>query len=148
VISDAQAQQYLNQGLRFYSIAPADHATYRDNSPLWKVTSSDGAKQKTDYRSHEYIGVHKPNEATKQTEQTEPPTFAGFAGYPTPTARDWKGPSGRAVKGEALDLPAVCAMVEGADGGQLNPSHVRWMMGFPKGWDEAGIAAFGKQMER
>ena len=63
-VSDAQAQQYVGKGLRFYSVAPSDHADYRDNSPAWKRTSSDSRRKKTGYRSHEYVG-NAPNAPTR-----------------------------------------------------------------------------------
>jgi hypothetical protein len=37
---------------------------------------------------------------------------AKLAGYPTPTARDWKGPQGRAKKNKTFDLPAVAMMFD------------------------------------
>jgi len=49
--------------------------------------------------------------------------------WPTPTARDWKGPSGRALKGEAKDLPSEA-------GGSLNPEWVEWLMGYPVGYTD------------
>ena len=49
--------------------------------------------------------------------------------WPTPTARDWKGPSGRALKGEAKDLPSEA-------GGSLNPQFVEWLMGYPVGYTD------------
>ena len=49
--------------------------------------------------------------------------------WPTPTARDWKGPSGRALKGEAKDLPSEA-------GGSLNPNWVEWLMGYPVGYTD------------
>jgi hypothetical protein len=58
VASDAQAQQYGAKGLRFYSVAPTDHVLYRDKEGSgWKATSKDRERQKTGYRSHEYVGV-------------------------------------------------------------------------------------------
>ena len=49
--------------------------------------------------------------------------------WPTPTARDWKGASGRALKGEAKDLPSEA-------GGSLNPQWVEWLMGYPVGYTD------------
>jgi hypothetical protein len=50
----------------------------------------------------------------------------------TPQARDWKGPSGRAYKGEAKDQPSQTQQA-----GQLNPSWVEWLMGWPIGWTDS-----------
>ena len=49
--------------------------------------------------------------------------------WPTPQARDYKGPSGRSLKGTEKDLPM-------AVGGSLNPMWVEWLMGFPLGWTD------------
>lgn len=58
--------------------------------------------------------------------------------WPTPTARDWKGartPEKLAEKGRNAtnSLPdAVRAEITG----QLNPTWVEWLMGFPLGWTD------------
>ena len=49
--------------------------------------------------------------------------------WPTPQARDYKGPSGRSLKGTEMDLPM-------AVGGKLSPMWVEWLMGFPAGWTD------------
>jgi len=49
----------------------------------------------------------------------------------TPQSRDWKGPCGRAYKGEAKDLPSQTQQA-----GQLNPSWVEWLMGWPIEWTD------------
>jgi hypothetical protein len=83
--------------------------------------------------------------------------------WPTPQARDYKGPSGRSMKGEENDLPnqvkfatpksrdwkgqsqrgihaqgyALPNMDRGDGqpiGGQLNPQFVAWLMGWPLNW--------------
>jgi hypothetical protein len=91
--------------------------------------------------------------------------------WSTPQARDWKGESGRSIKGTELDLPMQVkksrewatprsgirsthmtydrgkhnleeqtgASVKG--GGQLNPSWVEWLMGFPIGWTALNASA-------
>lgn len=48
--------------------------------------------------------------------------------WPTPTARDWKGP------GFSGQLPNEA-------GGHLNPMWVEWLMGFPLGWTDLGDSA-------
>jgi hypothetical protein len=93
--------------------------------------------------------------------------------WPTPQARDWKGPSGISLKGTENDLPnavrsyptptsndhkgagyqkgkngarffTLPGAAREADGmaydtsssGQLNPTWVEWLMGFPLGWTD------------
>jgi hypothetical protein len=59
--------------------------------------------------------------------------------WPTPQARDWKGPQGRWKKLGALDLPAAASLVVGAEKGmKLNPAFSLWLMGLPPAWDECG----------
>lgn len=71
-VADAEAQQYVQQGLRFYSVAPSDHALYRDNEGSgWKRTSSDRGKQKTGYRSHEYVGAVSGGGADARADATK-----------------------------------------------------------------------------
>jgi DNA (cytosine-5)-methyltransferase 1 len=72
---------------------------------------------------------------------------------PTPSARDWKGGSGTIVEQEGkyyrisnttgtkwgARLDAVAdhqSKQSGKSGGQLNPTWVEWLMGYPKGWTE------------
>ena len=51
--------------------------------------------------------------------------------WPTPQARDYKGSSGRSLKGTETDLPTAVG-----SGGKLNPTWVEWLMGFPLGWTD------------
>lgn len=58
----------------------------------------------------------------------------GHAGLlPIPTARDWKGPQGRAYQGKVDDLGGIIRFRHGMSG-QLNPRFVAEMMGFPPDW--------------
>lgn len=50
--------------------------------------------------------------------------------FPTPQGRDWKGKSQRGNYDRAKDC------LPNAVGGQLNPTWVEWLMGFPIGWTE------------
>jgi hypothetical protein len=54
-------------------------------------------------------------------------TVVGRRLWPTPVARDWKGPG---LRGQ---LPTELAKEES---GQLNPTWVEWLMGFPLGWTD------------
>lgn len=53
-----------------------------------------------------------------------------------PQARDYKGPQGRAYKGESLDLPGEVEM----KGMKLNSAWVSRMMGYPDSWMDDGEA--------
>jgi site-specific DNA-cytosine methylase len=55
----------------------------------------------------------------------------GWSKFPTPNATDWKGPSTRS-KGK--ERPASDDDLPTRVGGQLNPTWVEWLMGFPIGW--------------
>lgn len=52
--------------------------------------------------------------------------------WSTPQSRDWKGPSGRSMRGEENDLPNQ--VKQSAATGQLNPDWTEWLMGWPIGW--------------
>lgn len=71
---------------------------------------------------------------------------AGLAGWPSPKASNTTGPGIRGEGGANLQtVVMLCpdssktssgSPAETASSGQLNPSHSRWLMGFPKVWDE------------
>lgn len=65
------------------------------------------------------------------------PSLANLAAkFPTPKSRDWKGQSQRVIHGP-MDSLANLDRGDGAPiGGQLNPSWVEWLMGWPIGWTD------------
>lgn len=93
---------------------------------------------------------------------------------PTPQSRDWKGPQGRAYKGECYDLPSYFAMLPtprsrdwkgqtqrgtsasgdglcnalDCTGSQLMPEFVEWMMGFEEGYTDVVNPDTGKPIGR
>lgn len=56
---------------------------------------------------------------------------------PTPNARDWRSGKGRQENGHSPQLPEVL-------GGQLNPTWVEWLMGWPLGWTDLKPLAMDK----
>jgi len=65
-------------------------------------------------------------------DQANPSTNGKSQGsWSTPQARDWKGPEGRAYKGQTKDLPSQTEAQ-----GKLNPDWVESLMGLPTGWTD------------
>jgi len=65
--------------------------------------------------------------------------------FPTPTARDWKGgyttkaltrKDGKSRATDSLENIAMGGLGTEQYSGQLNPTWVEWLMGFPTGWTD------------
>ena len=64
---------------------------------------------------------------------------------PTPNARDWKDGK-TAGNRKSPGLGVVAHQLETESGGQLNPTWVEWLMGWPLGWSELKPLATGKSL--
>lgn len=60
--------------------------------------------------------------------------------WPTAQARDWKGSSGRSLKGKEIDLPTAIKTASIKTSDQLNPAWVEILMGFPIGFTDVDVA--------
>lgn len=64
------------------------------------------------------------------------------AGYPTPTARDWRS-GGASPATMARNSRPLSEHVTGWQPGGLNPAWVEWLMGWPLGWTDPTPGACG-----
>ena len=67
--------------------------------------------------------------------------------WPTPTARDYKGPCWNTPARDCLDHAVERGETKNKtfpkppeDGGRLNPAWVEWLMGYPPGWTDLGAS--------
>jgi len=65
--------------------------------------------------------------------------ISNMQNWPTPVTRDYKDTGTKESMTRALnkrDSPGLALMVGAATGGQLNPTWVEWLMGWPLGWTD------------
>jgi len=66
--------------------------------------------------------------------------------WPTPASRDYRSPSLKVGTPEYFRAPTAGIPLPEAIGGQLNPTWVEWLMGYPLGW--TACAAWGTRSSR
>ena len=108
-------------------------------------TSEKGSSSWPTPRTADWKGATKPSPTTKRRVEE------GIANlpealqehrrtWPTPRASEWKGtgPLGSKSHGHRLKKKYLDATVQEAEQitGQLNPTWVEWLMGFPSGWTD------------
>jgi hypothetical protein len=107
-----------------------------DSVKMWPTPTASGARSKGSIRQMRqkvYLGEVTREEAEAMIGGSlEPARMKKM--FPTVQARDWKGASGRSMKGMERDLPKPVS--EQGVSGQLNPTWVEWLMGYPEGWTE------------
>lgn len=121
--------------------------TRRDGESLRKVTRGKGSAERGQAWSDPLAVQVAKAEAGRFPTPTVSMTSMGdmeqarghrkAGGYPrmtpTPSANDWKGSSKPGQRRGQLTDPAL-GVIEA--GGQLNPTWVEWLMGFPLGWTD------------
>jgi len=104
-------------------------ATARDWKGCGNATTRKDGKHRMD-NLEAVIRYGQPDQANLST------TGKSQGSWSTPQARDWKGPEGRAYKGQTKDLPSQTEAQ-----GKLNPDWVEQLMGLPVGWTDLGYWA-------
>jgi hypothetical protein len=66
--------------------------------------------------------------------------------WPTPASRDFRSPSLKVGQPEYFRAPTAGIPLPEAIGGQLNPTWVEWLMGYPLGW--TALKAWGTRSSR
>ncbi len=118
------------------------------NGTRWGATLETAVQRWPTPRAADYKGVQKPSPSTKRRVEEGRANLPealqeSRLPWPTPAARDYKGQNSVTTMTRKLEegkraqqgqLPNVVAMK--GDIGQLNPTWVEWLMGFPSGWTD------------
>ena len=101
---------------------PLTSATESSSSVIWPTPKS--SPSGPDYARTNRKGSGGDDLATAVARQI----------FPTPKSRDWKGQSQRGIHRQGDALPNLDRGDGTVIGGQLNPTWVEWLMGFPLEW--------------
>ena len=91
-------------------------------------------------------GVNPDGSVRKRDDQLARRVFAAEEKklWPTPCAGDFRGPNRNPGRSGQKIMPASEHSLPTKVGGQLNPSWVEWLMGWPIGWTDSNVSATDK----
>jgi hypothetical protein len=141
-----------------YPLLPLVHLTDVTGSFLWPTPNASKAGNDTTLTTSG-DGRTKPNKLGWAVALWPTPTVHGMEGrntkyaqggtpltaavrmaeqglWPTPTARDWRSGKASSATHERNSRPLNEVAAQGQASGQLNPTWVEWLMGFPEGWTD------------
>jgi hypothetical protein len=123
-------KQGLMRSGRLYPLPTSEHRTSESESSLWHIP--------TPTQADAVMGDCPPRKAASEPNQgMHAVGLRDWIRWPTATSRDWKD-TGENTNYEKI---AEKSRLAGVVGGQLNPTWVEWLMGFPPGWTDLGDSA-------
>ena len=151
-------------GGKLYALPMSEHLTNAPDGSVWLTPTCSDANPRT--VQYDDIVFTKTGSVRKKYKNgaTSNLGLAEQVKWPTPQARDWKGPSGRSYRGTETDLPAEVqtwptptardwkdgtnvknvpennllgrVVKPSRENGALNPDWVECLMGVPVGWTD------------
>ncbi len=113
-------------GRSVFRLVPSMPRTNGNGSGLWPTPNA---------RDHKDTGANVDWEKVAKKSK-----LAGAVMWPTPTQSDYRSPNMNPAKNGQVE-PSSGHALPAKVGGQLNPTWVEWLMGYPTGWTDLGASA-------